>query len=101
MGELERAAHAVTAHSGALLRVARELGGRRPQFFLAPAGSAVRGQGGGGDHLINLLVNEEIHADADGVHRVTLEALGYRWYRVGGMGYALRMVRDSGAGVKW
>ena len=37
----------------------------------------------------------------DGVHRVTLEALGYRWYRVGGMGYALRMVRDSGAGVKW
>jgi maltose alpha-D-glucosyltransferase/alpha-amylase len=55
----------------------------------------------GGDHLINLLVNEEIHADADGMHRVTLEALGYRWYRVGGMGYALRMVRDSGAGVKW
>jgi maltose alpha-D-glucosyltransferase/alpha-amylase len=55
----------------------------------------------GGDHLINLLVNEEIHADPDGMHRVTIEALGYRWYRVGGMGYALRMVRDSGAGVKW
>jgi maltose alpha-D-glucosyltransferase / alpha-amylase len=55
----------------------------------------------GGDHLINLLVNEDIHAGDDGMHRVTLEALGYRWYRVGGMGYALRMQRDSGAGVKW
>ena len=55
----------------------------------------------GGAHLVNLLVNEEIHADENGVHRVSLEAYGYRWFRVGGMGYALRMQRDSGAGVKW
>jgi len=55
----------------------------------------------GGDHLINLLQNDEIRADPDGVHRVTLESFGYRWYRVGGMGYALRMQRDSGAGVNW
>lgn len=54
-----------------------------------------------GDHLTNHLVNEEIHADADGQHRVALEAYGYRWFRVGGMAYALRLTRDSGAGVKW
>jgi maltose alpha-D-glucosyltransferase / alpha-amylase len=55
----------------------------------------------GGEQLVNLLVNEEIRADPDGVHRVTIEAHGYRWFRVGGMGYALRMQRDSGAGVAW
>lgn len=55
----------------------------------------------GGEHLMNLLVNEDLHADDDGVHRISLEAYGYRWYRVGGPGYALRMQRDSGAGEKW
>ena len=54
-----------------------------------------------GVRLTNLLVNEEIRADADGTHRVALESYGYRWYRVGGLGYALRVQRDSGAGVKW
>lgn len=54
----------------------------------------------GGDHLINLLVNEEIYARDDGTHRVTVEAHGYRWYRVGGLGYALRMQRDIEAGMK-
>jgi maltose alpha-D-glucosyltransferase/alpha-amylase len=54
----------------------------------------------GGDHLINLLVNEEIYARDDGMHRVPLEAHGYRWYRVGGLGYALRMQRDIEAGAE-
>lgn len=51
--------------------------------------------------LTNLLVNEEVHADPDGMHRVALEAYGYRWFRVGGLGYALHLERDSGGGVKW
>lgn len=46
-------------------------------------------------------MNEELHADPDGAHRVSLESYGYRWYRVGGLGYALHVERDSGAGVKW
>jgi maltose alpha-D-glucosyltransferase/alpha-amylase len=55
----------------------------------------------GGDRLSNLLVNEERRARADGVHEIPLEAFGYKWYRVGGMGYALHSRRDSGAGVAW
>ncbi|HEX4682161.1 MAG TPA: alpha-amylase family protein [Gemmatimonadaceae bacterium] len=54
-----------------------------------------------GRQLTNLLVNETIYADADGVHRVALESWGYRWYRVGDMGYALHIGRDSGAGLNW
>jgi maltose alpha-D-glucosyltransferase/alpha-amylase len=54
-----------------------------------------------GQLLSNLLVNEEIHADASGMHEIALESYGYRWFRVGGLGYALHVVRDSGAGVKW
>jgi maltose alpha-D-glucosyltransferase/alpha-amylase len=70
-------------------------------FAAHPAEARFRVQADGGDHLTNLLVNEDIYADASGMHRVTLEAYGYRWYRVGGMGYALRGARDSGAGVNW
>jgi maltose alpha-D-glucosyltransferase/alpha-amylase len=55
----------------------------------------------GGEHLSNLLVNEERHADENGVHHIALEAFGYKWYRVGGLGYALNSARDSGAGVAW
>ncbi|AHG93074.1 alpha amylase catalytic region (plasmid) [Gemmatirosa kalamazoonensis] len=55
----------------------------------------------GGDRLSNLMVNDEQHADAGGVHRVALEAFGYKWYRAGGLGYALKARRDSGAGVAW
>jgi len=54
-----------------------------------------------GGRLTNLLVNEELHADKSGRFRVSLESFGYRWYRVGGLGYALHVQRDSGAGVKW
>jgi maltose alpha-D-glucosyltransferase/alpha-amylase len=55
----------------------------------------------GGDRLASLLVNEEKQAGADGVHDVALEAFGYKWYRVGGLRYALNARRDSGAGVNW
>jgi maltose alpha-D-glucosyltransferase/alpha-amylase len=53
------------------------------------------------EKLTNLLANEEIQSDVDGLHRISLEAFGYRWYRVGGMGYALSAARDSGAGKNW
>jgi len=54
-----------------------------------------------GGLLSNLLVNEEVRADKTGVHKIALESYGYRWFRVGGLSYALHVQRDSGAGVKW
>ena len=55
----------------------------------------------GGESLASLLVNEEQKAGDDGVHHVAMESYGYKWYRVGGLSYALRATRDSGAGVAW
>jgi maltose alpha-D-glucosyltransferase/alpha-amylase len=55
----------------------------------------------GGERMSNLLVNDDLKADASGTHRIALEAFGYKWYRVGGLGYALKARRDSGAGVAW
>ncbi len=40
--------------------------------------------------LANLIHEEELHADSRGTHRVLLNAYGYRWFRPGGLGYALR-----------
>ena len=48
-----------------------------------------------GDVLANLLVADESRADAAGTHRIPLEGHGYRWYRVGGMNYALRRVQGT------
>jgi maltose alpha-D-glucosyltransferase / alpha-amylase len=39
--------------------------------------------------LVNLLSEDHSRANADGKHRVMLEAYGYRWYRVGGLDYLL------------
>ena len=47
----------------------------------------------GGDRLASLVDEEESRADGRGRHRLALEGYGYRWYRVGGLDYALR--RDS------
>ncbi len=70
-------------------------------FDSQPRQAVIHVDADGGDLLANLLVNEEVHAKRDGFHRVPLEAYGYRWYRVGGLSYALRSARDSGAGIKW
>jgi maltose alpha-D-glucosyltransferase/alpha-amylase len=43
----------------------------------------------GGARLVNLLVHNESNADETGVHRIALEAYGYRWYRVGGLNHIL------------
>jgi maltose alpha-D-glucosyltransferase / alpha-amylase len=45
------------------------------------------------DRLSNLLDREEITADEDGVLHIRLDALGYRWFRVGGLDYAVRRAR--------
>jgi maltose alpha-D-glucosyltransferase/alpha-amylase len=43
-----------------------------------------------GKLLINLLSEDHSHADDKGMHRMVIEAYGYRWYRVGGLDYLLR-----------
>ncbi|HYD51534.1 MAG TPA: alpha-amylase family protein [Gemmatimonadaceae bacterium] len=70
-------------------------------FSARPQEARFRVKAEGGGRLVNLLHNEDLHADARGTHRVALEAHGYRWFRVGGLNYALRARRDSGAGVNW
>jgi maltose alpha-D-glucosyltransferase/alpha-amylase len=45
--------------------------------------------GESGRELVNLLSEDHSRANADGKHRVMLEAYGYRWYRVGGLDYLL------------
>jgi maltose alpha-D-glucosyltransferase / alpha-amylase len=59
-------------------------------FSRQPVEAVVRIKGAGGDLLTNLLVESESRAQKDGAHRVALEEFGYRWFRVGGLGYALR-----------
>jgi maltose alpha-D-glucosyltransferase / alpha-amylase len=48
----------------------------------------------GGARLVNLLVHHESHADETGVHRIALEAYGYRWYRVGSLNHILRRTKE-------
>jgi maltose alpha-D-glucosyltransferase / alpha-amylase len=43
-----------------------------------------------GHTLTNLLKEEESHANDSGTHRIPLEAFGYRWFRVGGLNYAIK-----------
>ncbi|HEV7614316.1 MAG TPA: alpha-amylase family protein [Steroidobacteraceae bacterium] len=40
--------------------------------------------------LINLLSEDHSRADSQGKHRLVLEGYGYRWYRIGGLGYLLK-----------
>ena len=70
-------------------------------FSDRPQEARFRVKAEGGDVLANLIQEEEKRADARGMHHVALEAHGYRWFRVGGLGYALKEGRDSGAGTAW
>jgi maltose alpha-D-glucosyltransferase/alpha-amylase len=40
--------------------------------------------------LVNLLEMDDSRANAQGQHEIALVAFGYKWFRVGGMNYALR-----------
>jgi hypothetical protein len=46
--------------------------------------------GQAGERLINLGPGQHSQAGPDGVHKIVLEAYGYRWYRVGGLGHILK-----------
>jgi glycosidase len=59
-------------------------------FSRRPLEITLRVKGDGGDMLTNLLAENESRAQKDGAHRIALEEYGYRWFRVGGLGYALR-----------
>lgn len=48
----------------------------------------------GGDRLVDLMVEDESHADGRGTHRIPLEAYGSRWYRARDLDHAIRRERD-------
>lgn len=43
----------------------------------------------GAERLSNLITEEELHGE-DGTHTIPLDAYGYRWYRIGGLDYAIK-----------
>ena len=45
------------------------------------------------NRLVNLLVNDESHPDDTGTHKLSLEAHGYRWFRLGNLNYRLQETR--------
>jgi maltose alpha-D-glucosyltransferase / alpha-amylase len=47
-----------------------------------------------GDRLSDLRREDEIIADGDGSLHIRLDALDYRWFRVGGLDYAIRRERE-------
>ncbi len=59
-----------------------------------PVEVAVQPEGEGRRTLANVMTDEVSEAGRDGVHSVDLEAYGYRWYRVGGLRYAIE--REAG-----
>jgi maltose alpha-D-glucosyltransferase / alpha-amylase len=48
----------------------------------------------GGQKLVSLLFQDASEADQNGIHRIALEAYGYRWYRVGDLNHILRRVKE-------
>jgi maltose alpha-D-glucosyltransferase/alpha-amylase len=60
--------------------------GEQPMEFELPA----REIGPDGARLINLLTEAHSEADKKGRHCMLLEPYGYRWFRVGGLGYLLQ-----------
>ena len=53
-------------------------------------GSSLAADDEAGCALVNLLSDEHSQPEKGGVHRVLLEAYGYRWYRVCGLDYLLK-----------
>jgi maltose alpha-D-glucosyltransferase/alpha-amylase len=43
----------------------------------------IRLSGAGSERLVNLMANDDNRAARGGEHRITLEELGYRWFRIG------------------
>jgi maltose alpha-D-glucosyltransferase/alpha-amylase len=59
-------------------------------FDREPQQARVQLTGEGRELLVNLLEHDDSRAGKDGRHHISLEAYGYKWYRVGGLNYALR-----------
>ena len=59
-------------------------------FSHEPQEIELRLEGEGGDRLVNLLEADDSRAGKSGKHRIAMQAYGYKWYRVGGLNYALR-----------
>jgi maltose alpha-D-glucosyltransferase/alpha-amylase len=59
-------------------------------FSREPQEIQLRIDGDDGDRMISLLDVDDSHAVKNGKHRIALPAYGYKWYRVGGLNYALR-----------
>lgn len=59
-------------------------------FSREPQEVTLRIGGDDGDRLVDLLDTDDSRATKSGKHRIALPAYGYKWYRVGGMNYALR-----------
>jgi maltose alpha-D-glucosyltransferase/alpha-amylase len=74
---------------GTSLLCLHNLAGRPVEVELKPEGEGRR-------ILANVMTDEVSEAGRDGVHSVDLEAYDYRWYRVGGLAYAIR--REAAAG---
>ena len=53
----------------------------------------IRLEGPGSEVLENLLAENRSRVTEDGWHHITIEEFGYRWYRVGGLSYALNRGR--------
>lgn len=47
-------------------------------------------EGEGSDLLVSLLDSDDSRANRQGHHTIALTAFGYKWFRVGGLNYALR-----------
>jgi maltose alpha-D-glucosyltransferase/alpha-amylase len=62
-------------------------------FSHHPVEARVRVDVEGGDRLVDLMHEEESAADDGHVHRIVLEAYGYRWFRIRGLNYALERRR--------
>jgi maltose alpha-D-glucosyltransferase/alpha-amylase len=59
-------------------------------FSRQPQQVRVSLQGEGSNLLVNLLESDDSRANGQGHHVIALTAFGYKWFRVGGLNYALR-----------
>jgi maltose alpha-D-glucosyltransferase / alpha-amylase len=64
-------------------------------FDQSPHEAKIRVPGPECETLTNLLAPDESRARKSGEHRIALEGLDYRWYRVGGLGYSLNPERST------
>jgi maltose alpha-D-glucosyltransferase/alpha-amylase len=62
-------------------------------FAGKPQSVKLRLDGDGRDMLVNLLADDHSRGE-QGVHRIAMEAYGYRWYRVGGLDDVLNRSRS-------